>query len=111
MGAVTPRVPCVAPAGLYPCPRSTSSAASTSGAGGSPSETLHVRRPRRRGRLHRPGNSAVRMPVNLVCDPATLVVAWSRMSRNRGSRTAGVDAATRRDVEARGVEQFLWELH
>ncbi len=28
---------------------------------------------------------------NLVCDPATLVVAWSRVSRNRGSRTAGVD--------------------
>ena len=38
---------------------------------------------------------------NLVCDPATLVVAWSRVSRNRGSRTAGVDAATRRHVEAR----------
>jgi RNA-directed DNA polymerase len=47
---------------------------------------------------------------NLVCDPATLVVAWSRVSRNRGSRTAGVDAATRRHVEARGVEQFLTEL-
>lgn len=47
---------------------------------------------------------------NLVCDPATLVVAWSRVSRNRGSRTAGVDAATRRHVEARGVEQFLREL-
>jgi RNA-directed DNA polymerase len=47
---------------------------------------------------------------NLVCDPATLVVAWSRVSRNRGSRTAGVDAATRRHVEARGVDQFLCEL-
>jgi RNA-directed DNA polymerase len=47
---------------------------------------------------------------NLVCDPATLVVAWSRVSRNRGSRTAGVDAATRRHVEARGGEQFLSEL-
>jgi len=47
---------------------------------------------------------------NLVCDPATLVVAWSRVSRNRGARTAGVDAATRRHVEARGVEQFLTEL-
>jgi RNA-directed DNA polymerase len=47
---------------------------------------------------------------NLVCDPATLVVAWSRVSRNRGSRTAGVDAATRSHVEARGVEQFLTEL-
>ena len=47
---------------------------------------------------------------NLVCDPATLVVAWSRVSRNRGSRTAGVDAATRRHVEARGVDRFLAEL-
>jgi len=47
---------------------------------------------------------------NLVCDPATLVVAWSRVSRNRGSRTAGVDAATRRHVEARGVDQFLTQL-
>src|SRR5438270_11199055 len=47
---------------------------------------------------------------NLVCDPATLVVAWSRVSRNRASRTAGVDAATRRHVEARGVDQFLREL-
>jgi RNA-directed DNA polymerase len=47
---------------------------------------------------------------NLVCDPATLVVAWSRVSRNRGSRTAGVDAATRRHVEGRGVERFLAEL-
>src|SRR5215207_3688644 len=47
---------------------------------------------------------------NLVCDPATLVVAWSRVSRNRGSRTAGIDAATRRHVEALGVERFLMEL-
>ena len=42
---------------------------------------------------------------NLVCDPATLVVAWSRVSQNRGSRTAGVDAVTRRHIEARGVER------
>ena len=47
---------------------------------------------------------------NLVCDPATLVVAWSRVSRNRGSRTAGVDADTRRHIEARGVEQLLSEI-
>ena len=47
---------------------------------------------------------------NLVCDPATLVVAWSRVSRNRGSRTAGVDADTRRHIEARGVEQLLTEV-
>jgi RNA-directed DNA polymerase len=47
---------------------------------------------------------------NLVCDPATLVVAWSRVSRNRGSRTAGIDHDTRRHIEARGVERFLTEL-
>ena len=28
---------------------------------------------------------------NLVCDPAFLVVAWSRVRGNRGARTAGVD--------------------
>jgi RNA-directed DNA polymerase len=47
---------------------------------------------------------------NLVCDPATLVVAWSRVSRNRGSRTAGIDGATRRHVEQYGVERLLGEL-
>src|SRR5215210_1689133 len=39
---------------------------------------------------------------NLVCDPATLVVAWSRVSRNRGSRTAGTDGKTRAYVERSG---------
>jgi RNA-directed DNA polymerase len=48
---------------------------------------------------------------NLVCDPATLAVAWSRVSQNRGSRTAGIDAFTRYHVEQRlGVERFLTEL-
>jgi RNA-directed DNA polymerase len=47
---------------------------------------------------------------NLVCDPATLLVAWSRVSQNRGSRTAGVDAVTRQHVEQYGVQQFLTEL-
>jgi RNA-directed DNA polymerase len=28
---------------------------------------------------------------NLVCDPATLMVAWQRVRANRGSRSAGVD--------------------
>ena len=45
---------------------------------------------------------------NLVCDPATLLVAWSRVSRNRGSRTAGIDGKTRSHVEREhGVERFL----
>ena len=44
---------------------------------------------------------------NLVCDPATLLVAWERVKRNRGSRTAGVDGQTRRVVEQMGVEGVL----
>lgn len=48
---------------------------------------------------------------NLVCDPATLLVAWSRVSRNRGSRTAGIDGKTRSYVEQNiGAERFLREL-
>jgi len=48
---------------------------------------------------------------NLVCDPATLLVAWSRVSRNRGSRTAGIDSFTCHRVECElGPERFLREL-
>jgi RNA-directed DNA polymerase len=45
---------------------------------------------------------------NLVCDQATLLVAWDRVAGNRGARTAGVDAVTRRHVEEDiGVVPFL----
>ena len=47
---------------------------------------------------------------NLVCDRATLVVAWDRVARNKGARTAGVDGDTRRSVERRGVQPFLADL-
>jgi RNA-directed DNA polymerase len=48
---------------------------------------------------------------NLICDPATLVVAWERVSGNRGARTAGVDAVTRYHVEERhGVKPFMEDL-
>jgi RNA-directed DNA polymerase len=48
---------------------------------------------------------------NLVCDQATLLVAWERVAGNRGARTAGVDAVTRRHVEEDiGVLAFLDEL-
>src|SRR5919197_1098645 len=48
---------------------------------------------------------------NLVCDPATLMVAWQRVRANRGSRSAGVDRQNAYDVEQRlGVEQFLGGL-
>lgn len=44
---------------------------------------------------------------NLVCDRATIRVAWERVARNRGARTAGVDAVTRHAVERQGIEPFL----
>src|SRR5207245_2929412 len=45
---------------------------------------------------------------NLVCDPATLLVAWERVRTNRGSRSAGVDGESAYYVEkVLGVEQFL----
>jgi RNA-directed DNA polymerase len=47
---------------------------------------------------------------DLLCDPATLLVAWERVKRNRGSKTAGVDGQTRWHVEQRGVENVLGEL-
>jgi RNA-directed DNA polymerase len=47
---------------------------------------------------------------NLVCDRATLRVAWERVASNRGARTAGVDAMTRRQVQRRGIEPFLEQL-
>ncbi len=48
---------------------------------------------------------------NLVCDPATLIVAFERVAGNRGARTPGVDGLTVTDVEERiGVPGFLHEL-
>lgn len=32
---------------------------------------------------------------NLVADPAFLLIAWERVSRNTGARSAGVDGLTR----------------
>jgi len=48
---------------------------------------------------------------NLVCDPATLLVAWRRVRGNRGSRSAGIDGQTAYEIETRqGIERFLDEL-
>src|SRR3954468_10162943 len=48
---------------------------------------------------------------NLVCDPATLLVAWRRVRGNRGSRSAGIDGQTAYEIETRqGVERFLGDL-
>lgn len=48
---------------------------------------------------------------NLVADPAFLLVAWDRVSGNKGAATAGVDGRAARSVAAsEGVEEFLDEL-
>jgi len=48
---------------------------------------------------------------NLVHDPATLIVAWSRVAGNQGARTPGVDGLTVAEVEERiGVPGFLHDL-
>jgi RNA-directed DNA polymerase len=45
---------------------------------------------------------------NLVCDPATLTLAWMRVRANRGSRSAGVDGSTAYHIEqSLGVQEFL----
>jgi RNA-directed DNA polymerase len=46
---------------------------------------------------------------NLVCDPAFLVVAWERVKRNRGARSAGVDGVKPRSIVF-GGDAFLAEL-
>lgn len=46
---------------------------------------------------------------NLVADPAFLVVAWDRVRRNRGARSAGVDGVAPRSIVF-GEERFLREL-
>lgn len=43
---------------------------------------------------------------NLVYDPAFLVVAWSKVRGNKGSRTAGVDGVAPRSIGP-GAEEFL----
>jgi RNA-directed DNA polymerase len=48
---------------------------------------------------------------NLVSDPAFLTVAWERVKRNRGARSAGVDGETAHEAERRAVEQRLpWTI-
>ena len=48
---------------------------------------------------------------NLVCDPATLFVAFDRVAGNRGANTAGVDGMTVAEVDERiGARGFLDDL-
>ena len=44
--------------------------------------------------------------ANLVYDPAVLAVAWSRVRRNTGARTAGVDGVTPRSIGI-GAQRML----
>ena len=46
---------------------------------------------------------------NLVCDPAFLMVAWDRVHKNRGARSAGVDGVAPRSIIF-GKEALLTEL-
>jgi RNA-directed DNA polymerase len=43
----------------------------------------------------------------LVTDPRNLRIALSRVQRNRGARTAGIDRITVRKIVSQGVEAFL----
>ncbi|GCB42720.1 reverse transcriptase domain-containing protein [Streptomyces sp. NL15-2K] len=46
--------------------------------------------------------------LNLVADPAFLLVAWDRVRGNKRARTAGVDGRTAWSIEAgQGVGEFL----
>jgi RNA-directed DNA polymerase len=49
---------------------------------------------------------------NIVCDRGTLLHAWQRLSRNRGSNTPGTDGVTRKKVEERldGAAGFLEDI-
>jgi RNA-directed DNA polymerase len=47
--------------------------------------------------------------LNLVCDPAFLMVGWDRVRGNRRARTAGVDGVKPRSIDRDGGE-FLREL-
>ena len=49
--------------------------------------------------------------LNLVADPAFLLVAWDRVRRNKGAKTAGVDGQSAYHVPAVvEVEEFLDRL-
>ena len=47
---------------------------------------------------------------NLICDRATLVVAWERVAGNQGAVTAGVDGQTRVHIGEDEVVPFLQQL-
>jgi RNA-directed DNA polymerase len=57
---------------------------------------------------HAPNRQFVDL-YNLVCDPAVLSVAWSRVRSNRGARSAGVDKVKPRSIES-PTETFLPRL-
>jgi RNA-directed DNA polymerase len=49
--------------------------------------------------------------MNLVADPAFLLIAWDRVRSNKGAKTAGVDGHTASSIALRpGVGEFLGTL-
>ena len=49
--------------------------------------------------------------MNLVADPAFLLIAWDRVRGNKGAKTAGVDGHTASSITLRpGAEAFLGAL-
>jgi retron-type reverse transcriptase len=56
------------------------------------------------------GKSRTGPPVRRPVHRATLLVAWERVSNNRGAKTAGMDAMTRRAIKDDDVVPFLQEL-
>src|SRR6478736_10403164 len=87
--------------------------------GGAPPESVPVRNYRRvsemQAKLHRWARDDPYRRFddlfNLVADPAFLLVAWDRVSGNKGAATAGVDRRTASSIAAgQGVEDFLDEL-
>jgi RNA-directed DNA polymerase len=75
-------------------------------------DSAHVAVRRMQTKLHRwavddPGRRFGDL-FNLVYDPAFLVVAWERVSTNKGAKTAGIDKATAAQIETWvGVGAFL----
>jgi RNA-directed DNA polymerase len=75
-------------------------------------DSAHIAVRRMQTKLHRwavedPGRCFGDL-FNLVHDPAFLVVAWERVSTNKGAKTAGIDKATAAQIVTWiGVEAFL----
>ena len=78
-------------------------------------EAAHAAVARMQAKLHRwAGDDASRRfgdLFNLVCDPAFLLVAWDRVARSPGARSAGADGVTVTQITRDdGAEAFLGQI-